>query len=164
MPCLSYILYLKYFMPMLILEWTTNVTHLLALKQNTPPCVRSPWSTPTMSIPVSPPAVLSVSLMSHAASSSFQLMAVPAWMEPTWMTVANVCLLLAVLVTTKERLYPLEKLFMIMVLSGKRFVKKKKSEEMGYRKSWNYINVMKSNQNNFYNKYFQLKNHSFLNS
>lgn len=46
------------------------------------------------------------------------------------MTVANVCLLLAVLVTTKERLCPLEKLFMIMVLSGKRFVKKKKVKRL----------------------------------
>lgn len=47
------------------------------------------------------------------------------------MKVANVCLLLAVLVTTKECLCLPEKLFMIMVLSGKRFVNKGMRMDIG---------------------------------
>lgn len=63
------------------------------------------------------------------------------------MKVENVCLHLAVLVTTKECLCLLGKLFTIMALSGKRFEKKRMRLDTGNQET-TYIlcNLFKSNQ------------------
>lgn len=69
------------------------------------------------------------------------------------MKVANACLLLAVLVTTKECLCLLGKLFTIMVLSGKRCAKKRMRLDTGnHETTYILCNLFKPNE------FFSLEN------
>lgn len=91
--------------------------------------------------PVKPPAELSVRLMSPAKSSSLHWMDAPVKKGHTWTTVANVCLLLSALVTTKDLPFHLEKWFMTMASCGERLEINIVVERGKSRKPWNKIIV-----------------------